>query len=224
MTGFLLRAEDVLRRAAWTTQSQRPLSATRDLVAYVVLFGMTYGAVMGAFGGVFGDRFWQVVYSAIKVPLLLLVTFLISLPSFFVLNSLFGLRRDLGQAIRALVAAQAGVATVLVSLAPLTLLWYASSADYQAAVLFNAAMFAVASLAVQWLLRGFYRPLIERNPLHRTLLWAWLVVYAFVGIQMAWILRPFVGSPTTPVEFFREDSWGNAYVVVAQLIWQVLTN
>jgi hypothetical protein len=223
MTGFLLRADDVLRRARWTTQSERPWVATRDLVGYIVLFGMAYGAVMGAFGGIFGDRSWQILYSAMKVPLLLLVTFLISLPSFFVLSTLIGLRRDFGEAARALVAAQAGVATVLASLAPFTVLWYVSFADYQAAILFNAAMFAVASLAAQWLLRAFYRPLIARSSKHRLLLRTWIVVYAFVGIQMGWILRPFVGSPTTPVQFFREESWGNAYVVVTHLVWQVLT-
>ena len=34
----------------------------------------------------------------------------IGLPSFFVLNTLFGLRRDFGQAVRALMATQAGLA------------------------------------------------------------------------------------------------------------------
>ncbi len=165
----------------------------------------------------------QVVYSAVKVPLLLLATFAISLPSFFVLNTLFGLRRDLGEAIRALVATQAGVAIVLASLAPLTALWYVSFGSYQAAILFNAAMFAVASLAAQGLLRGYYRPLIARNPKHRYLLWAWIVAYSFVGIQMGWMLRPFVGSPNTPVSFFREDTWGNAYVIVGRLVWQVIS-
>jgi hypothetical protein len=223
MTGLLLRADDVLRRAAWTTRAGHPWLAMRDLLACVMVFGMFYGAVMGTFGGVSGDRPWQILYSAVKVPLLLLVTFTISLPSFFVLNTLFGLRRDVGDAVRALVAAQAGVAIILGSLAPFTMLWYVSSSGYQAAILFNATMFAVASLAGQGLLRGLYRPLIARSEKHRVMLRAWLVVYAFVGIQMAWVLRPFVGSPTTPVQFFREDSWDNAYMVVVNLIWNVFT-
>ena len=223
MTSFFLRADDILRRARWTTQSPRPCAALGALVAYICVCGFFYGGVMGTFDGVLGDRGWQVLYSAVKVPLLLLATFTISLPSFFVLNTLFGLRRDLGEAIRALVATQAGVAIVLASLAPLTALWYVSSDDYQAAILFNAAMFGIASLAAQWLLRGYYRPLIARNPKHRRLLWAWIVVYTFVGIQMGWLLRPFVGSPNSPVGFFRADTWGNAYVIVGRLFWQVIT-
>ena len=169
-----------------------------------------------------GERLWQVVYSAAKVPLLLLASFLLGLPSFFVFNTLFGLRRDFGQAVRALVATQAGLAIVLASLAPLTALWYASSADYGAALRFNGMMFAVASFAGQWLLRQYYRPLIRRNRRHRWMLWTWLGIYVFIAIQMAWIFRPFVGDPGAPVQFLREESWGNAYEVVGRLIWDAL--
>jgi len=177
---------------------------------------------MGSYGGIGGDRAWQLLYSGLKVPLLLLLTFLIGLPNFFVLNTLFGLRRDFREALRALVAAQAGVAIVLASCAPLTLFWYASVADYSVAVLFNGLIFALASFAGQHLLRGYYRPLIRRNPRHGPVLWTWLALYVFIGIQMAWIMRPFVGAPDLPVQFFRKGDWGNAYVIVAQLIFEVL--
>jgi hypothetical protein len=178
---------------------------------------MTYGAVMGCFGGVMGNRLLQVLYSAVKVPLLLLVTSLIALPNFFVLNSLFGLRRDFAEAIRALAATQAGLAVILASMAPFTMFWYASSGDYSAALRFNGMMFAVASFGAQILLRGYYSPLIRRNRRHRLMLWCWLVIYIFVGIQMGWVLRPFIGGPGAPVQFFREGAFSNAYVVVFQL-------
>ena len=218
------RTDDILRRRPWTTQSAPAGSALLWLAGNVLLFGMLYGAAMGTFGGIGGDRLWQVVYSALKVPLLLLVTFLIGLPSFFVLNTLFGLRRDFAEALRALVAAQAGLAIVLASLAPFTLVWYASSADYSAALRFNGLMFAVASFSGQRLLWAYYRPLIRRNIRHRRMLWTWLAIYIFVGIQMAWVLRPFVGDPGVPVQFFREQSWGNAYEVVARLIYDAVAH
>jgi len=228
MTSFLLRADDVLRQRPWTTESAHAASALRHLVANIVLFGMVYGAVMGCFGGILGGRVQQVVYSALKVPLLLLATFLVGFCSFFVLNTLFGLRRDFAQAVRALLATQAGLAIILASLAPFTALWYASSADYAAAVRFNLLMFAVASLGAQGLLRGYYRPLIRRNRRHRWMLWTWIVIYAFVGIQMAWGLRPFVGAPGARVQFFRAGAWENAYVeafaVVARLLAGMLTS
>jgi hypothetical protein len=189
----------------------------------VVAGGMAYGAVMGASAGLGGDRPLQVLFSAVKVPLLLLVTTALALPSFFVANSLLGLRADFPEAARAVAATQAAVAVVLAALAPYTALWYATSADYHEAILFNAGMFAAASAAAQWVLRRRYAGLVARDPRHRAMLRAWLGVYAFVGVQMAWVLRPFVGRPDRPVTFFRDDAWGNAYVAVADLAWRALT-
>ena len=159
MTGLLHYADDVLRRRPWTTQSARTAAALKWLIALIVAFGMAYGAVMGSFAGARDGHLLQVFYSAVKVPLLLVATSLIALPNFFVLNTLFGLRRDFAQAVRALAATQAGLAVVLASLAPFTLVWYATSADYNAALRFNAVMFAVASFGAQILLRGYYQPL-----------------------------------------------------------------
>ena len=34
----------------------------------------------------------------------------------------------------------------------------------------------------------------------------WVFVFALVGAQMGWVLRPFIGNPNTPFTFFRERS------------------
>ncbi len=215
---ILLRAYDVLRATPWAVREGRTARRLMHLGVLVVVFGVLYGAVMGSYAGVFGERFLQVVYSAAKVPLLLMLTFALSLPSFFVINTLLGLRSDFAYAVRALVATQAGLTIILASFAPFTVLWYASFRDYRAAILFNAVMFGTASVSAQWLLRRFYEPLIRRNRQHRLMLRGWLVIYAFVGIQMGWVLRPFIGNPNSPTQFFREEAWGNAYVQLAQII------
>ena len=187
--------------------------------AIVLGCGLAYGGVMGLFGG----RVGQVIYSAIKVPILLGATLLLSLPSYFVLNTLFGLRNDFATAWRAVVASQAGLTIILVSLAPITASCYVSSANYRVAILFNTLMFAVASVGAQSILRRAYRPLIARDPKHRWLLRVWIFLYAFVGIQMGWNLRPFIGDPGQAVRFFREGEWQNAYLVVAQILWEAIT-
>ena len=94
-----------------------------------------------------------------------------------------------------------------------------SFTDYNGAILYNALTFGIASLGAPLVLRRSYRPLIASSPRHRLLLRVWLVIYAFVGVQMGWLLRPFIGDPLKPVEFFRPDSWGNAYVIVARMVW-----
>lgn len=218
MTRRLLRGADAILRGGMLPAGRGGQPAWAQAAACLVVFGGCYGAFMGTFGGVTGERLLQVLFSAVKVPLLLVVTFAICLPSFFVLNTLLGVRPDFPAVLNALMLTQAGLTVLLAAFGPLTLFWYASSADYDAAVLFNALVFGAASLTAQWLLRRHYQPLIARNPNHRALLRVWLGLYAFVGIQTAWVLRPFVGSPGEPVQFFRQEAWGNAYVEVAQKV------
>ena len=207
-------AEDILRNRP-SGEAPAHVHWKRALLL-IILFGSCYGALMGTFGGIAGERLLQVLYSALKVPLLLVFTFVVALPSFFVLNTLLGVRSDFSAVLTALISTQAGLTVLLLSFAPDTLFWYASFSDYDAAILFNAFVFGVAAVAGQWLLRRAYQPLIAKNPRHRVLLRTWLIIYAFVGIQSAWVLRPFIGSPEMTVQFFRQEAWGNAYVEIAQ--------
>jgi hypothetical protein len=222
LIGLLRLADGVLRGETASAERRRllRLPVAGSLTLTIVVFGMFYGGVMGAYSGIAGPRVLQVVYSAVKVPFLLTTTFLLSLPSFVVLNTLLGLRSDLARIVRALMATQAGLTIILASLAPFTALWYISGNAHQAAILFNGLMFAVASFSAQWMLRRAYMPLIRSNPRHRWMLRTWLVIYVFVGIQMGWVLRPFIGDPGMPVQFFREGSWSNAYEVVILMIWR----
>jgi hypothetical protein len=223
MIAILRRPKELVGGDLFAAPDRSPFALLPQFVGWIVVCGLAYGAVMGTFGGIWGDRLYQVLYSALKVPLLVVVTFVLSLPTFFVFNSLLGVRSDFGVALRALVLSQAGLTVILLFLAPYTVFWYASFADYQSAILFNAFLFAVASAGGQVILWRGYRPLIARRPVHRWLLGIWLLLYAFVGIQMGWVLRPFIGDPARPVEFFRADTWGNAYVIVGRMIWNALT-
>jgi hypothetical protein len=214
-------AEAILRSRG---EPSPPLRLSR-LVATTFLFGIVYGAVMGTYAGLSPDRWQQVLYSAVKVPLLILVSFALSVPSFYVLHALLGLSRDFTAALRGLAATQSAMAIILASLAPLTGLWYLSVTDYNAAITFNGLMFAAASCSAQILLRRHYAPLIASNPRHRWMLVVWLLVYMFVAIQFAWVMRPFIGDPQQPPQFFRRDVLAdNAYVVVLRLAWRFLVN
>src|SRR5947209_6006289 len=94
------------------------------LIVIIITFGATYGAVMGSFGVLRADRWVGVFYSAVKVPMLLMVSFGISLPSFLVLNTVLGVRGDVRKVVAALVSMQAVLTVVLGALAPFTAFWY----------------------------------------------------------------------------------------------------
>jgi hypothetical protein len=218
MKTVFLTIDDTLRANSRAVGRGDTLPRVAGLCLIIFFFGIIYGAVMGSFGGVGGDRFLQLAISGIKVPLLLMITFVLSLPSFFVINTLLGLRSDFAFVIRAVMTTQAGLTIILASLAPFTALWYVSTSNYRASILFNMLMFATASIASQKILRRLYRPLTAKNPRHLLSIKIWLLTYSFIAVQMAWVLRPFIGSPSMTPQFFRQEAWSNAYIALARII------
>lgn len=189
------------------------------LPVIILTFAPIYGGFMGSYALDAPERVLQVLYSATKLPLLLFTTSLVCLPAFFVINTILGLRDDWKESLQAILAGQAGLSVVLAALSPLTRFFYFCDVSYRAALLFNTAALTVATAAAQIVMLRYYRVLIHRNPNHRITLATWLLLYSFVGIQMAWILRPFVGSPNMQVTFFRKEAFTNAYVVIVNLIF-----
>ena len=179
---------------------------------------MGYGMVMGSFGDWDSNRFWYAFFAGLKVPLLFWVTFSLCVPVFFVLHALAGVASDFPAALRCLLAAQAAMTLILLGLAPITSVWYLSCSDYQWAVLFNGLVFACSSVLAHLYLHRLYAVLIQHHPVHRRLLSIWLVLFVFVAIQFAWVLRPFIGEPHSQAQFFRSSSWGNAYVALFEIV------
>ncbi len=183
--------------------------------------GAAYGAAMGSFG----SKLEGSVYSAIKVPVLLGGSLAICMPFFFVLNAALGLRVDFSAAVRGVLSAQATLGIALASLAPVTLVLYSTTPSYPTALLQNAGAFAAASCAAQVTLVRHYRPLLARSRNHGVGLAAWGVLYAFVAVKLAWILRPFVGDPALQTVLFRRGAFDeNPYVLlfwtVAGFLWK----
>jgi hypothetical protein len=57
----------------------------------------------------------------------------------------------------------------------------------------------------------------------RTVFWRWLAANIFLGCQIVWILRPFVGTPALPVEFLRPNAFsGNIYETFYHVIIGIL--
>ena len=186
----------------------------------VVCAGAAYGAVMGSWDLSSAARWWYVLFAAVKVPMVVLFTTAVCLPGMFVLSTVAGLRRDFADAMGAILAGQAGTAVSLAAMAPVTGFVYVNGVSHSWAVLWSAVVFAIATLTGYAVMLRRYRGLIARDRRHRVLLAVWVVLYVFVGIQMGWMLRPFVGSPGLEVAFVRPGAVTNAYVAVAGIVRQ----
>jgi hypothetical protein len=184
----------------------------RALTATVALAGAVHGLALGSFA----LRGEQALYSALKIPLLICASTALCIPSFYAVNAALGLRSDFSAALRGILCTQAVVAVVLASFAPIVLFLFASGLSYRSSLAASGVLFFAASMAGQRTLARHYRPLIAANPRHRAPRALWLLLYWFVTIQLAWVLRPFIGAPGLAPSFLREHAWSNAYVAIAQ--------
>jgi predicted membrane-bound spermidine synthase len=80
----------------------------------------------------------------------------------------------------------------------------------------HVGVIAFAGVAANLRLVQLLRRLSGNAAVARRVLAAWLVGNLFLGSQLSWILRPFIGAPGLPVEFLRSTAFkGNFYETVA---------
>lgn len=212
----LLIVETILRDRLTFFREIREGEGIRQKIASLLFASYfllaTYGAVMGASHGI-----PQMLSSLVKLPFLFLTTLAICAPSLHFFNILFGSRQTMRQTVALILTAIATTSVLLFSLGPISFFFVITSSEYQFFKLLNVLFFAVAgSLGVLFLRQGMHivtegdqQGAIAR----RFIFMLWMLLYGFVGSQMAWTLAPFFGDPKLPFIIFRQAG-GNFYVDV----------
>ncbi|MFG1920238.1 hypothetical protein [Micromonospora sp. NPDC048898] len=279
-----------------------------------------YGAVLGAFHSPL-----MALTSALKLPLLFLVTLAICLPTLYLFNLVFGARLSVRQSLALVMVAITVTSMLAVAFAPISLFFLITAPDYGFFKLLNVAILALSALVglrfltggmqvlndhgllappvaaaqvntqanaaapavpaaaptvpvavpvgsapaaapaagtgaepvavpagsapngavtvapahvpAQWsgqpagappagAAPGYPRSWNERpvrhgeptqRPASMTLLYIWILLFGFVGTQLAWTLRPFFGDPGQDFAFFRSID-GNFYAEILRTI------
>lgn len=166
----------------------------------------------------------QSLYTAIKFPLLILLTCAGNGVVNGMLAQLLGSGLSFRQTSLAILMSFAIAATILASLAPVTLfVWFnAPPLGSATAILGHSLMLLThvgavgfAGVMANRRLFGLLREISERASTARAVLLSWLAGNLFLGAQLAWVLRPFIGSPALAVQFLRDDPLhGNFYEAV----------
>jgi len=153
------------------------------------IFFAVYGAIIGSF-----HSWEQALSSAVKLPALYLITLIICFPTLYFFNVLFGSRKTAGQHFAMLLTAVSVTSVLLFSFAPITLFFLISTYNYQFLILLNVAFFTITGfIGIKFLYQGMRLMAeqdIEGMETRMKLLRFWLILYAFVGTQLAWTLRP----------------------------------
>jgi hypothetical protein len=181
----------------------------RAMLISSIAFLALYGAVLGS-----THSLWQAMSSAFKLPALFLATLIVCAPTLYFFNLIFGSDQSLSQNIALMLTAITVTAVVLLSFAPIVLFFLLTSSNYQFFKLLNVGVFTVAGvIGVLFLVQGMRLVSAsgtEGAQARLMVVRLWILVYAFVGSQVAWTLRPFIGAPSMKFELFRQLG-GNFY-------------
>lgn len=200
--GALGTIDTLLRdRAATLARIERGESLAdlvRTMMVTIAVSCAIFGAAVGMYrGGV------QILYAAIKFPLVMLLTAAITAPCLTAFNAALdrphALRRDV-----ALVMLALGFGSLLlVAQAPILLLAALLDCAYHKFILLTFGCAAVAGLGSLAVLGRGVRGQSGRHAQITAL--ALVAVLAVVGAQVAWTMRPYVVRPrTTEIPFVRQ--------------------
>ena len=196
------------------------------IVSLTALYGLTMGSAgfhplgdtVAGGGAGWEPGLKQIAASAVKVPLLFLSSLMVCLPVLFIVLVLMGAKLTFGQTSALILLALALSSILLCSCAPIVLFFTFTGSNYHFIKLLHVGIFAFSGIWGMLALSQGLHAACEKSELWPKqsirILQVWILVFGFVGTQMAWSLRPFVGDPDKPFQLFRTEQGGNFYVAV----------
>lgn len=253
-----LTTTDRLLRGGFTRPDDLRQGRIRAPLTALVGLGLGLGAIYGAFMGLFGilrpenPEPLQLLATTLKVPLLFLLTLVVTFPSLYVVSALANSRLRAPDTLRLLLVAVAVNLALLASFGPVTAFFTLSTESYPFMVVLNVTFFTIAGLVGLTFLRRalahVFAPSTDlpveaaheaseqaaaaapapvapakrrKGSRARRIFAAWTLIYAVVGAQMGWILRPFIGDPRLPLTLFR-DRQSNFFAAVLDALYALV--
>ncbi|MGE4488457.1 MAG: hypothetical protein AB7E95_02810 [Kiritimatiellales bacterium] len=181
----------------------------------ITVCGGMYGAAIGL---------WRAglmaTYVAIKFPLLIFLTTLCNTTLNWMLALVMGAGFSFRQTLLTQLMSFTIATLIFGSMTPVALFMLYNTPTLASGnhfghsffLLLNVVIIAAAGFAANIRLYGFLLLKTGSRVLARRILIAWVVGNLFVGGQLSWNLRPFIGSPTLEIQFLRPDPFnGNFY-------------
>ena len=144
---------DQLLRGGFTRPTELAAGRISLPVRTLVLGSLALGCIYGAFMGIYGvlrpsnATVLQLLATTLKVPLLFLLTLIVSFPSLYVLSALAGSRLRFRATLRLLLAAVAVNLALLASLGPVVGFFTLSTESYAFMLVLNVGFFGVSGIA-----------------------------------------------------------------------------
>ena len=183
-------------------------------VLVIISLSIFYGMVMGSY-----NSFLQAIVSGLKIPSLLMFALFICFPAFFVIQYMLGSKMTISQMVTTILSGFVVFTTIMASFAPIIIFFMITGNNYPFLKLLHVAIFSFSGFfGMRTIMEALKFSCDKKNVYPKigiTVFKIWIVIFSFVGMQLAWNLRPFVGSKDMEFELFREKE-GNFYLAVLQ--------
>lgn len=183
-------------------------------ILFILLFTCIYGIVMGSYNG-----FHQSLITGIKIPCLIFLSLIVCFPALFVIQYMIGSTMTLFQMSNIILSGFFVFSTIALSFSPIVIFFMITGDNYAFLKLLHVAIFTFSGIfAVKTIVDGLKFSCEKKNiypKLGMKIFNTWIFILAFVSSQLAWNLRPFIGSHDLPLELFRSRG-SNFYVAVMQ--------
>jgi hypothetical protein len=191
-------------------------------ILIICLFTFLYGVVMGSYHSLI-----QSLSAGIKVTFLFLCTILICFPSFFIIQQVLGSKMTIRQMLLVVMSGFVLTSAIAFSFAPIIILFQLTGGNYHFLQLLHVAIFIFSGFFGMKLMIEALKYACEKKDIYPqtgvTVFRVWIIIMAFVGIQLAWNLRPFLCNKNEEFKLFRKYE-GNFYTAIVYSAQQLATN
>ncbi len=188
-------------------------------ILIICSFIFLYGLVMGGYHSVL-----QSLVSGIKLIVLFAATLLVCFPSFYIIQRVLGSKMCIRQMTIIILSGFVLSATIVLSFAPVILFFLLTSENYYFLQLLHIAIFIFSGIFGVRLIIDALKYACDKKDIYPqtgvAIFKVWTVILVFVGIQLAWNLRPFVGDKEEEFKLVRTYK-GNFYTAVVYSFGQL---
>ena len=173
-----------------------------------------------------GWALMQSISSGLKIPLLFLTTLFVTMPSLYVFNALAGSHLKIDTVLRLLMSMMTVTLVVMCSLVPIIMFFSLSTPNYYFIKVLTVAVCMLGGILGLFFMRRTLKELKPEETMKRTsedisqetleditkeikqyvprmIFGIWMVAFALVGMQMSWLMRPFIGRAGEEFTWFR---------------------
>jgi len=190
-------------------------------ILIICVFTFIYGLVMGSY-----HSFIQSVVAGLKVTFLFLSALIICFPSFFVIQQVLGSKMTLRQMLIIVLSGFVLASAIALSFAPIIILFQITGGNYHFLQLLHVAIFLFSGVFGMRLMVEALKFACEKKDIYPkigvTVFRIWIIILAFVGIQLSWNLRPFLCNKNEEFKLFRKYE-GNFYTAIIYSVQQLVS-